>query len=141
MPVARPYDDGGRTRSVARVLVVDADTAVRNMLSEMLRATHCEVVFAESSERVKEMEMVLENCHFELMLVELSDSAQKCFRWLSLTKRISLETEVIFLASVNDMDLWVEAIQSGAYEYLPNTLEREELEQVVINAVESHRVA
>ena len=117
----------------SRLLVVDADSQIRGMISEVLPGEKYEVVFEESSDWFETL--LLEDFPFDAVLIDLFKSTENCFDWLSSIKQKQPITEVIFVSKLEDMNLWMEAIQCGAYDYLPRPLEREELKRVVMNAL------
>ena len=117
----------------SRLLVVDADSQVRGMISEVLPGEKYDVVFEESSDWFETL--LLEDSPFDAVLIDLFKSAENCFDWLSSIKQKQPITEVIFVSKLEDMNLWMEAIQCGAYDYLPRPLDREELKRVVMNAL------
>ena len=117
----------------SRLLVVDADSQVRGMISEVLPGEKYDVVFEESSDWFETL--LLEDFPFDAVLIDLFKSTENCFDWLSSIKQKQPITEVIFVSKLEDMNLWMEAIQCGAYDYLPRPLDREELKRVVMNAL------
>ncbi len=123
----------------SRLLVVDADTQVRGIISEVLPGEKYEVVFGESSDCLETL--LPEDSPFDAVLIDLFKSAENYFAWLSPLKEKQPATEVIFVSKLDDMNLWTEAIQCGAYDYLPRPLDREELKRAIINALEKNKTS
>ena len=123
----------------SRLLVVTADSQVRGIISEGLAGEKYEVVFVESSDWLETL--LLEKSRFDAVLIDLLKSAENCFEWLPSIRQKQPATEVIFVSKLDDMNQWMEAIQCGAYDYLPRPLDREELERVVMNALEKNKAS
>jgi CheY-like chemotaxis protein len=127
---------GNRPR---RILVVDADLQVRESLAETLKADSYEMVFEESPKRLEKV--LFENAPFGAILMELCHPVEEIFDLIPLVKARCPGTEIIFVSRLAEVDLWIESIQRGAYDYLPKPLDRKELRRVLNNALEKARAA
>jgi DNA-binding NtrC family response regulator len=122
-----------------RVLVIDADLQVRKWLTETLKANACEVVYAESPQRLEKV--LLEDAPFGAILMDLYQPVEEIFDLIPIIKARDPKTEIIFVSRLAEVDLWIESIQRGAYDYLPKPLDQNELRRVVNNALEKGRAA
>jgi DNA-binding NtrC family response regulator len=122
-----------------RVLVIDADLQVRKWLTETLKANACEVVYAESPLRLEKV--LLEDAPFGAILMDLYQPVEEIFDLIPIIKARDPKTEIIFVSRLAEVDLWIESIQRGAYDYLPKPLDQNELRRVVNNALEKGRAA
>jgi DNA-binding NtrC family response regulator len=122
-----------------RVLVIDADLQVRKWLTETLKANACEVVNAESPQRLEKA--LFEYAPFGAILMDLYEPVEEIFELIPIIKARDPKTEIIFVSRLAEEDLWIESIQRGAYDYLPKPLDQNELRRVVNNALEKGRAA
>lgn len=118
------------------VLVINAENQVREMVSEILNSDRYEVIFGESLEL---LEKLFGTIPFDAVIIDLFDSVKDFFGQLVSMKVEHPDINVILICNPRQMDLWVEAIQNGAYECLPKPINPEELRCVLVNALESHR--
>lgn len=125
----------GRRRS--RILVVDADKEICQMLSQVLSEDRYEVTFADSAGNLDTL--LTGYLSFDAVLVDLGQAVEPVLDMLPLLKEHSPETEVICISQPVDVHFWLEAIQRSAYEYLPKPVDRDDLRWVVATAVERHQ--
>ena len=119
--------------------MIDADLQVRKWLTETLKANACEVVYAESPLRLEKV--LLEDAPFGAILMDLYQPVEEIFDLIPIIKARDPKTEIIFVSRLAEVDLWIESIQRGAYDYLPKPLDQNELRRVVNNALEKGRAA
>jgi DNA-binding NtrC family response regulator len=121
-----------------RILVSGLDPRLPEIVNEATKTTgrlsHYEVSSATLSSLLGRAPS--EWARFDLILIELGGAGEVCLDWLSSLKQQCPDTQVIFVASMEDMHLWIEAIQRGAYDYLPTPLDTEELNRVMLNALQ-----
>jgi len=117
----------------ARVLVLDPDPQVRETVSKSLSNNDCLIFFEGSPDRFENR--LLEQAHFDVVLIDLFDPVERPFELLSIIKENSPRTEVIFISHLAEVPLWIESMQRGAYDYLPKPLNRQELLRVVRGAL------
>lgn len=120
------------SRRRARILVVDADAEMRKMLSEVLGEEQYELIFRQSASDLEEM--FVEKPPFDAALVEIHKKPDLFLESLPSIRERCPNTEIVFISEPAEMHFWTEAIQRGAYDYLPRSLGREELRWVVLNA-------
>jgi len=63
----------------------------------------------------------------DVVLVNLTAPTESCLSLLPEIRRQWPDTRVIFLSQSDDIHLWSEAIQIGAYEFLPRSVECHQL--------------
>ena len=73
----------------------------------------------------------------DIVLINLNASAKSCFSLLAKIHRVCPKAKVIFLSNVDDLHLWKEAIQLGAYEFLPKSIDADQLGWVLQGALVS----
>jgi DNA-binding NtrC family response regulator len=120
------------------ILVVEDDTSMCDTVCQLLKAEGDAVIFRQSAEHFEQV--LARQAAVDTVLMDLSDPLQG-LELLPLLKQKWPQAEVVFLCRLEDMDLWMEAIQRGAYDYLPKPVDPEELRRVLSNAVRKHRVA
>ena len=106
------------------ILVVEDDASMWDIISQVLNADGYTVVFQQSAEHLEHV--LTQQTAVNAVLMDLSNP----LRGLELLPRVKQkwpQVEVIFLCLLEDMYLWAEAIQRGAYDYLPKPVDPEEL--------------
>ncbi|MBI4591713.1 MAG: sigma-54-dependent Fis family transcriptional regulator [Candidatus Rokubacteria bacterium] len=118
---------------MARILVVDDDSGIRDVLIETLAVTGYTVAGAESGQAAMDR---LARQGFDLVLTDLvmpGISGLELLRWI---KESELESEVIVLTGHAEVPTAVEAMRLGAYHYLAKPCNDAELRELVAKAVE-----
>ncbi len=122
-----------------RILVIDADADVKTMLAETLGEEHYELIFRQSASNL--VEVFAETPPFDAALVEIYRKPDSFLELLPSIRERCPKTEIVLISELEGMHLWTEAIQLGAYDYVPKSLDREELRWVVLNAAgRNHRI-
>jgi DNA-binding NtrC family response regulator len=75
----------------------------------------------------------------EVVLINLTAPTESCFSLLPEIRRQWPDARVIFLSQSDDIHLWAEAIQLGAYEFLPRSVECHQLGWVLQGALWTSR--
>ena len=75
----------------------------------------------------------------DVVLVNLTAPTESCFGLLPMIRRQWPDAHVIFLSQSDDIHLWAEAIQLGAYEFLPRSVECDQLGWVLQGALWTSR--
>ncbi len=133
----------GSKRAVAqhgrrsRILVIDADPEVCQILLRVLNEDDHEVVFGQSAASLDELLNECSPC--DAVLVDVSSAAEALLDILPSLKRRYPETEVICISQPADIHLWLEAIQRGAYEYLAKPVAAEDLLWILTGALARNR--
>ena len=82
----------------------------------------------------------LQRRRVDVVILSLQKPFEEAFHLLSEIKTKASEVEVIFVSEFDDETrwIWMEAIQCGAYEFLPKPLDLSELQRVLVQATEKH---
>jgi DNA-binding NtrC family response regulator len=118
-----------------RVLVVEDNEVERRALGQLLKAEGFAVAGADSAD--KAMGYVDEN--FDVVLSDLHMGDVSGIELLQLWKRRRPETQFILLTGHSSISSAIEAIKSGAYDYVTKPVNPDELIVLVKRAVEGLR--
>jgi two-component system response regulator AtoC len=116
--------EGGGSAGFSRVLVVDDEEPMRHMLELLLRRAGFEVLSAASGERA------LELADSELIDVVLSDVRMPGIDGLALAERLTAahpEITLVMMSAFGSVDLALEAMQRGAYDYISKPFKQDEV--------------
>jgi len=118
--------EGGRkmAEELGRVLVVDDEESVRNLLQRMLEGAGYDVITAadgqEALDKVPQLKI-------ELVLLDIKMpgmSGMEVLKWLTVNRP---DTCVIMATAVDDAQTAVEAMKLGAYDYITKPFNRDDL--------------
>src|SRR3954467_1666029 len=118
-----------------RVLVVEDQEIERRALSQILKSEGLTVFGAESAD--KALGYVDEN--IDVVLSDLHMGDVSGIDLLQLWKKRRPETQFILLTGHSSLNSAIEAIKSGAYDYLTKPVNPDELTLLVKRAVESNK--
>src|SRR5437660_8354554 len=121
-----------------RILVVDDEETIREVVSSMLGSGHYECKQAASA--FEALALLDSGEEFELML---SDLLMPDLDWIGLlerTKEKFPDMPVVMVTAVHDISVALAAIRNGAYDYLLKPFEREQLMATVRRALENRRL-
>jgi signal transduction histidine kinase len=104
-----------KTNNKIRILVVDDEPSVRNVLTEVLREDGFEVAEAASGD---EAMLLLEKRSFALVISDIVMPGVSGIDLLRTIKKRFPATEVIIITSQASLDTAVESLRCGAYDYL-----------------------
>src|SRR3954469_3179818 len=121
--------------NLGRVLVVEDNETERRALGQLLKAEGFAVAGAESAD--KALGYVDES--FDVVLSDLHMGDVNGIELLQLWKQRRPETQFILLTGHSSVSSAIEAIKSGAYDYLTKPVNPDELTLLVRRAVESLR--
>ena len=116
---------------MARVLVVDDEKSIRIVLREFLKKEGHEVYVAEDVSRAFEL---LEKNHFDVVV---TDIIMPRITGVDLLKKIHekwSDIQVIMITGEPNVNTAVEAVRSGAFDYLSKPVSRDAIIKVVSNA-------
>jgi putative nucleotidyltransferase with HDIG domain len=121
-----------------RILVVDDEDAIREIVSSMLSFANYQCRQAASG---KEALALLDSGEeFELMLSDLMMAELDGIGLLEKTKEKYPDMPVVMVTAVHDISVALRAIRNGAYDYLLKPFEREQLLNTVRRALENRRL-
>ena len=115
------------------ILVVDDESIARENLEHILSKEGYEVTSVESG--IKALKK-LATAKFDLVLTDLKMKQVDGMEVLSKTKEIYPDTEVIMLTAYATVATAIEAMQRGAYHYIPKPYKIDEVRMIVGRALE-----
>ena len=117
-----------------RILVIDDDTAVTNYLMVFLMQTDVfDPIIINDSRQVMDR-LVSET--FDVVLLDMDMPNVSGMDILGGMREKGMDTPVVVLTGVSDIDLAVKAMKFGAFDYLIKPVEDEKLLEVLDNAME-----
>ena len=118
---------------MADLLVVDDDLSMREMLEVMLTSEGYSVDCAEDGTKAIRM---LEKKNYDLIICDIRMGSVGGLAVLREAKRRSPETVVIMISAFATTETAVEAVNEGAYDYIPKPFNVNEVKQTIRNALE-----
>lgn len=125
-------------KSHAQILVVDDEINIRGALVTVLQKKGYRVWVAGTAEEALEQ---LEGAQVELVITDLKMPGIGGMELLRRLKERWPETEVVVMTAYGSIDTAVEAMRSGAYDYLTKPIDRERFPLVIEKALERHALA
>jgi len=120
-----------------RVLVVDDEQSMRDLLAIMLRQAGYDVTMADGGEAAIER---LKAESFDLILTDLRMRKVDGLAVLKAAKEHAPRTVVLVVTAYASTETAVEAMKLGAYDYITKPFKLDELKVTVANALERHRL-
>ncbi len=118
------------TENALRILVVDDEESLREVLSEVLTDDGYNVDTAETG--IKALEM-FDQGNYHLVISDIRMPGMSGIELLEKIKERSTETQVIIITSHASLDTALTALRTGAYDYLIKPFEDLELISAVVN--------
>ena len=140
LPTSRSKPDApakADAASKAKVLVVDDETHVRNMVGSTLERQGYEVKLASSGREALEM---LGVSGFDLVL---TDIVMQDINGIALLERIHAQQPnlpVVMVTAIHDISVAIDSMRRGAYDYLLKPFERDHLLATVQRALDHRKV-
>jgi putative nucleotidyltransferase with HDIG domain len=125
------------TRSLPRILIVDDDSPVRDLLTEGL--TDGSYDCAAAADGVAALD-ALRRQRFELLITDVDMPGMDGLTLLTESRKIAPDTEVILLTGVVDVDVAIRAMRCGACDYLTKPFNLAEMKITVERALEKQRL-
>ncbi len=117
----------------AKILVIDDDTSLRRVLEYNLQEEGYEVEAAASGEEgLKLFRQLLP----DLVITDMKMSGMDGLQVLKSIKESSADTLVIIITAFGTVDVAVEAMKAGAYDYITKPFNREALKLTVKKALQ-----
>ena len=136
--VISSYMNFGASMAQERIIVVDDDESIRDVVSDMLTQAGYECrTFPSGKEALAGLQA--DDNHSLL----LSDLAMEGMDGLTLLERVRQrypQIPVVMVTGIHDISFALEAIRGGAYDYLLKPFEREQLLGTVRRALETRRL-
>jgi len=121
-----------------RVLVVDDEQSMRELLAIMLRQAGYDVTVADGGEAA--VERLGKGESFDLVVTDLRMRKVDGLAVLKAAKEFSPRTVVLVVTAFASTETAVEAMKLGAYDYVTKPFKLDELKLVVSNALERRRL-
>jgi putative nucleotidyltransferase with HDIG domain len=128
----------GAAMPAERILVVDDEDAIREIVCSMLAAANYKT--RQASSGLKALALLDAGEEFELMLSDLMMADLDGIGLLERTKEGYPDMPVVMVTAVHDISVALAAIRNGAYDYLLKPFEREQLLATVRRALENRRL-
>ncbi len=123
----------------SKILIVDDDAFVREMLSSILEASGYRITTAEDG--VDALEKYEADQEIQLIVSDVNMPRMDGIRLIQELKARNLEVPIIMVTSVNSISVAVDALSSGAIDYvLKDEGIQETIEITVKRALEKHQI-
>jgi two-component system response regulator HydG len=120
------------------ILVVDDDVSHAEVVVSSLEKLGAEFVVAHSE---REALVAVESRYFDVVITDLMlESQHSGIEILNSVKQISEETEVIVMTAHNSVEVAVDAMRRGAFNYLQKPLDLKQLRTITERAAESSQL-
>jgi two-component system response regulator PilR (NtrC family) len=120
------------TNTAAYILIVDDELSMRELLDYMLKREGYRVDCAENGRRAAAM---VEQNSYDLLLCDIRLGDISGLDVLRACKKHHPETVVIMISAYASTEIAVEAMNEGAYDYVPKPFNKDELMETVAKAV------
>src|SRR5512143_73223 len=127
-------DHGNRGLSMMnRILIVDDEQSMRELLSIMLRKEGFDVVAAANGESAIK---AIQSDIYDLVITDIRMPQIDGIELLRTVKEVSPETVVIVITAFATTETAVDAMKLGAYDYITKPFKNEEIKLIVHKALE-----
>jgi two-component system response regulator PilR (NtrC family) len=120
------------TNKIPHILVVDDELSMRELLEVLLNRQGYKISCAENGRKAISM---IEKTYFDLLLCDIRLGDITGLDVLRASKKKNQNTVVIMISAYATTETAVEAMNEGAYDYVPKPFENEELIQTIANAL------
>ena len=121
-----------------RILVVDDEETIREIVSSMLGGAHFQTRQAASG--VEALSILESGDDFDLVLSDLMMAEMDGIALLERAKERYPDMPIVMVTAVHDIQVALQALRNGAYDYLLKPFEREQLLATVRRALEHRRL-
>ncbi len=121
-----------------RILVVDDEETIREIVSSMLGGAHFETRQAASG--VEALAILESGDEFDLVLSDLMMAEMDGMGLLERAKERYPDMPIVMVTAVHDIQAALQALRQGAYDYVLKPFEREQLLHTVRRALENRRL-
>lgn len=121
-----------------RVLVVDDEETIREIVSSMLSGANFQC--RQASSGVEALAILESGEEFDLVLSDLMMAEMDGIALLERSKERFPDVPVVMVTAVHDIQVALQALRNGAYDYLLKPFEREQLLATVRRALENRRL-
>ena len=120
-----------------KILVVDDEEAIREVVSTLLEAQGYRVTIAENGRKGLE---AFRRDTFDLVLSDIVMPEMDGMKLLSELRQDDPDVPVIMVTAMHDISIALEAIRAGAYDYILKPFEKDQLHMSVRRALEHRRL-
>jgi putative nucleotidyltransferase with HDIG domain len=121
-----------------RILVVDDEETIREIVSSMLGGAHFHT--RQASSGVEALAILESGDEFDLVLSDLMMAEMDGIALLERAKERYPDMPIVMVTAVHDIQVALQALRNGAYDYLLKPFEREQLLATVRRALENRRL-
>ncbi len=121
------------TQSDAHLLIVDDERSMRELLEYMLSKEGYQIDLAENGRKAIEK---IESSKYDLVLTDIKLGDLTGLDVLRAAKRKNPNIVVIMISAFATTETAVEAMNDGAYDYVPKPFDNDELKETIANALE-----
>ncbi|HET8580101.1 MAG TPA: sigma-54 dependent transcriptional regulator [Nitrospiraceae bacterium] len=121
-----------------KILIVDDERSMRDILSIMLKRAGYAVTVAEDGEEAIEQ---IGKEIFDLVITDLKMPKGSGLEVLKAVKAAAHETVVLMITAFASAESAVEAMKQGAYDYLTKPFQIDEVQLIIRNALEKRRLS
>jgi two-component system response regulator PilR (NtrC family) len=121
------------TENTPHLLVVDDELSMREVLEYMLTKEGYQVTCAENGRNAISL---LEKEHFDLLLCDIKLGDISGLEVLRASQKTNQDTVVILISAYASTETAVEAMNEGAYDYVPKPFDKDELLQTIAKALD-----
>jgi len=122
-----------------KILIVEDEKSMRDLLALMLRKEQYEVHTAESAEAATER--MDKGVEFDLMITDISMPGMSGLELLRYTRGVSRATEVILMTAFGSKQTAIDALNAGATYYVEKPFDLDEMKTVVRKTLAQKRLA
>jgi len=126
------------TMPLDRILVVDDEETIREIVSSMLHSAQFQT--RQASGGVEALALLDSGEEFDLVLSDLMMAEMDGIALLERAKERFPSMPVVMVTAVHDISVALQALRNGAYDYLLKPFEREQLLATVRRALETRRL-
>jgi two-component system response regulator PilR (NtrC family) len=124
-------------KSKGKILVVDDEKSMREVLDIFLKGEGYDVVIADRGEKATE---IVKRDIFNLVISDLKMPKVSGFDLLKIIKEVSPNTTVVIMTAFGTTESAVEAMKLGAFDYIQKPFKMDDIRLVVKNAFERQKM-
>jgi putative nucleotidyltransferase with HDIG domain len=121
-----------------RILVVDDEETIREIVSSMLNSARFQT--RQASSGIEALALLNSGEEFDLVLSDLMMAEMDGIALLERAKERFPSLPVVMVTAVHDISVALQALRNGAYDYILKPFEREQLLATVRRALETRRL-
>ena len=102
---------------MSKILIIEDEIAIRNVLRNILTDENPNYIIDEASNGLEGLNMLI-NSDYDLVICDIKMPKMDGIELLNEVSNLSLETPFIMISGHGDIDLAVECIKKGAFDYI-----------------------